>query len=228
MRVRRRALWFAVLPVATLLLAGCTSSPVGVIAAPPQPASATVEPTHPAPTPTTPPPTQDVSTATPLHLKCKALVPTAVVTGLTAGLKRDRGWVPAAGTQAAHLAALRGTVCRWRDATTGSVLEVAVAKPSASDATALKNDLVERSNSVPTYGQEAYFQVVDHIGEVDAFRGRTWIVARSNEFFEPGDATAVMQAVNALFGGGATPAPTASATPGVTAVPTPTPTPTAG
>ena len=218
----------AVLSLAVLLLTGCTSSPVGATPTPTASTTVTATPTPSVATPTTPPPTQNVSTATAVHLKCRALVPAAVVQSVAAGLQLDRGWRPDPGTPAARLADLSGTTCRWRDPTTGSVLEVAVAKPSKHDATALKNDLVERSSSVPTYGEEAYFQVVAHVGEVNAFRGRTWILARSNEFFEPGDATAVVQAVNTLLGGGPAPTPTGTATTGPTPPPGPAPAPTQG
>jgi hypothetical protein len=222
---------FVALPLIALLLAGCTSSPVGATAAPTRsPATPTALPTLPAKTPTTPPPTQNVSTATPVHLRCKALVHTALARTIAPGLALDTGWKPAPGTPAARLADLDGTVCRWRDIATGDSLEVAVAKPSRSDATDLKNDLVDRSNSVPTYGEEAYFQVVDHIGEVNAFHGRTWVLARSNRFYEPGDATSVVNSVNTLLGGGRTPSPTATATPGATpgTIPATTPAPTTG
>jgi hypothetical protein len=228
MRVRHG---LVALPLLALLLAGCTSSPVGATAAPtPSRATPTTLPTLPVKAPTTPPPTQDVSTATPVHLRCKALVHTALARTIASGLTLDAGWKPATGTPAARLADLNGTVCRWRDIATGDSLEVAVAKPSRTDATALKNDLVDRSNSVPTYGEEGYFQVVDHIGEVDAFRGRTWILARSNRFYEPGDATSIVQSVNTLLGGGPTASPTPTGTVAATAGATPlaTPTPTAG
>jgi hypothetical protein len=201
-----------------LLLVGCTSNPV---AAPPPTEPPSTAVTTPAPTPTTPPPTQDAADATPVSVACKKLVPADVAAMLDTDLTLVKGWVPDAGTASARLEDLNGTTCEWTNAV-GDSLEVAVAKPGAKDSLALKNDLVERSQSVPTYGGEAYFQVVDHVGQADVFRGRTWLFVRSNRFFEPGDASLVVDSALAGLGFGPkeTPAPTDSAT-----VPVPTETP---
>ena len=191
-------------------LAGCTSNPVAArptSSAPAAPAST------PVPTPTTPPPTQIAANAKPVSIKCRALVPTAVARALDPGFAVVKGWTPKAGSPSARLADLNGTTCSWTT-TAGDLLEVSVAKPSVADSTKLKNDLVVRSQSVPTYGGEAYFQVVDHVGQADVFRGRTWLFVRSNRFFEPGDASSIVaSALDALgYGPKATPTPTATST----------------
>lgn len=221
-RTRRVAPVLALATVTAALLAGCTSSPVAPAKAA---ASSAPVPTSPAPvaTPTTPPPTQTAADATPVQKKCSKLVPKSVSQGLLPDLKVIKDWVPDAGTPTARLAALNGTACRWTDAA-GDVLEVAAAKPSNDDATALKNDLVERSQSVPTFGGEAYFQVVDHIGQADVFRGRTWLQVRSNLFYEPGDATPVVQSALKELGFAPKATPTPTATPGQTPPTTPPPT----
>jgi hypothetical protein len=211
----RRTAQIAAALLALGALAGCTSNPVAARPTSPPPS---VVPTSPAPvTPTTPPPTQVAADATPVSIKCHTLVPTSVVTQLDPAFTTVKGWTPAAGTPSARLAALNGTTCDWTT-TGGDVLEVSVAKPSAADATALKNDLVLRSQSVPTFGGEAYFQVVDHVGQADVFRGRTWVFLRSNKFFEPGDASAVVAAALKALGYGPKPTatPTATPTPGAT------------
>jgi len=209
--------------IASLLLlgalAGCTSNPVAE-ARPTRSAAATTAPPAPAETPTTPPPTQVAADATPVALKCKQLVPTDVLQALDPAFAVERGWVPGADDPMARLEALHGTTCRWTtDA--GDVLEVGAAKPSELDATALKDDLVLRSQSVPTYGGEAYFQVVDHIGQADVFRGRTWLFVRSNRFFEPGDASAIVAAALDGLGVGEKPTPTPTGPTGPSAAPTP-------
>lgn len=207
-----------VLPVLVLtggLLAACTSNPVGAVVTPSARPSSAPPSAVPAVTPTTPPPTQSASDATPVDLRCADLVPDDVASVLAPGLTRVKGWTPSPGTPAAQLADLKGTACAWSDPA-GDLLEVAVAEPSKRDATRLKNDLVRRSNSVPTYGGEAYFEVVDHVGRVDAFRGRTWISARSNRFFEPGDAAGVIESIDRAAG-------TAPAEPSTSPSPTPTP-----
>jgi hypothetical protein len=205
-------------------LAGCTSNPVAAV---PTTAAPTAAASTPVPTPTTPPPTQVAADATPVSIKCHTLVPTAVVRQLDAAFTSVKGWTPQPGTPSARLSDLNGTTCTWTT-TAGDLLEVSVAKPSVKDSTALKDDLVVRSQSVPTYGGEAYFQIVDHVGQADVFRGRSWLFVRSNRFFEPGDASAIVSAALEAMGYGskATPSPTASA--GATPIPTATATPAAG
>ena len=136
------------------------------------------------------------------------------------------------GSDAARIAALRGRTCRWIDTASNAAVEVSVAKPSKHDLLRLKDDLVERSNSVPTYGEEAYFQLVKKVGQVEAFHGRYWIAAASPLFFEPGDATDVVQAVgDALDGTPLQPTPSPGPTSGATTAPAgstpPAPTPSA-
>lgn len=209
------------LTVAAVLLTGCTSNPVGE-SAQARTAPATQSPA-PKPTPATPPPTQDAHDATPVEIACKKLTPAIVAHELNADMKLEKDWTPGGDSPASAIPGLHGTACLWKDAV-GDTLEVAVAKPSKTDALALKNDLVTRSNSVPTYGGEAYFQVVDHQGVVDAFRGRTWIVARSNLFYEPGDAADVVAAALAGLGlGPRVVSPSAAASAAVSASATPTP-----
>lgn len=210
---RPTALAAALAAGALLALAGCTSNPV---AAAPTSEPPTAPASTPVATPTTPAPTQVAADATPVSMKCHSLVPTAVVRELEPGLRSVKGWTPEAGTPSARLADLNGATCAWTSEA-GDVLEVSVAKPSAADSTALKNDLVERSQSVPTYGGEAYFQIVDHVGQADVFRGRTWLFVRSNRIFEPGDAAAVVDAALGALGY----APPATESP----APSPTPTP---
>ncbi|WP_375406614.1 hypothetical protein [uncultured Amnibacterium sp.] len=213
---RAAALVTAMLALGTLV--GCTSNPVAERASAAAPTAAA---STPVPTPTTPPPTQVAADATPVSIRCHALVPTAVARALDPGLRTVKGWTPAAGTPSARLSDLSGTTCDWTTSA-GDLLEVSVAKPSRADSTSLKNDLVVRSQSVPTFGGEAYFQIVDHVGQADVFRGRTWLLVRSNRFFEPGDAsTIVASALDALgYGPKTTPTPTATAAP----VPSGTPT----
>ncbi|WP_375390252.1 hypothetical protein [uncultured Amnibacterium sp.] len=204
---------------ALILLAGCTSNPVAAGT------RQSAAPTSVAPaTPTTPPPTQDAADAAPVSIRCRVLAPDAVVQALEPELQVVRGWTPAPGSASARLEALHGTTCEWTTAA-GDTLEVAVAKPGREDSVALKNDLVERSQSVPTYGGEAYFQVVDHVGQADVFRGRTWLFVRSNRFFEPGDATAIVSAALDALGlrSSATDAPAEGGAGAATPAPTETP-----
>lgn len=212
--------------LALTALAGCTSNPVAARPTSAAPTAAAKTST-PVPTPTTPPPTQVAADATPVTLPCKTLVPGAAVRALDPDLRSEPGWQPGPSTPSARLSALKGTTCRWTT-TAGDLLEVSVAKPSGKDATSLKNDLVLRSQSVPTFGGEAYFQIVDHVGQADVFRGRTWLFVRSNRFFEPGDASGIVATALKSLGYGPkptkTPSPSVRATPKATSTPTPSPT----
>ena len=181
-------------------LAGCTANPVAATVVPttkaaphPSPAisrsaSAAVDPLG-----------IDVAKAKTVHLDCSTLVPDSAVTAFDSKYTSEAGYLPKPGSSAASIVAAKGTACGWQDSSSGSTLQVAVARPSAADLLTLKNTLVDTSNSVPTYGEEAYFKVTDSVGEVDAFHGAYWILAISPDFFEPGDASEVIAAVgNAL------------------------------
>ncbi len=209
-RIARIAVIAAIVALATT---GCTSNPVASkFTVAPTP-SETVAPA-PSATVTTPPPTQNPHTASAVRIACSTLVPDSVMAQFLPNLTPVSDYVPADGSDIAKLAALDGSVCEWTGG--GHSVQVAVAKPSAKDLLALKDDLVERSNSVPTYGEEAYFQVVRNIGEADAFHGKYWIVTTSSEFYEPGDASVIVQAVGAALDGktkAAEPQPSDSATP---------------
>lgn len=205
------------------LLSACTSNPVGAVVTPsPRPAVTTPAPVA---RPTTPPPTQDAAAATAVRVRCAKLLPKDVAAQVAPDLAVQHGWTPPTGSPSARLQALGGTTCAWTDPA-GDTLELSVAEPSMKDAIALKDDLVERSNSVPTYGGEAYFDATDHMGEVDAFRHRTWILARSNRFFEPGDAIEVIGAADRALGFAHRTAADRTADPTVTPLPGATPTPT--
>jgi hypothetical protein len=178
-----------------LAVAGCTSSPVGekVTGAPTRAASAAAPTTHAV---STPPPTPKTNGATPVMADCATLVPASVLKGIAPGYAQIPDWKPPSDSPVAHLAALGGTVCAFKDAQTGHQLEVGVARPSPEDDLALKNDLVERSNSVPTYREEAYFQVTAGVGQVNDFHGPYWTVASSQDLYEPGDAAGLIASVD--------------------------------
>ena len=101
---------------------------------------------------------------------------------------------PAAGTVGAEAAAAGGMTCRWVHETSGIALDISVAELTPTASTARKNDLVQSSNSVPTYGVEGYFRVVGDAGEAQAFPDPYWVSIVSPTLFEPGDATPLMAA----------------------------------
>jgi hypothetical protein len=191
--------------LAAVALAGCTSSPIGARYAPPSTkAAAPVASAAPKPTATTtttaPPPTQDAAAATEVSIPCSTLVQASVVTGFRVGYAPVPDPVLKAGTDAARIHRLDGTVCEWKDASTGHIIRVAVARPGPTDLLALKNDLVNRSHSVPTYGVEGYFRPTKAGGISDAFPGPYWVHAASQDFYEPGDAIPFLAAARAAVG----------------------------
>jgi hypothetical protein len=191
--------------VAAAALAGCTSTPVGARYTAPatksavHAASSTPKPT-PAATTKAPPPTQDPSAATPVSIPCDTLVPASVLTAFRVGYAPVAHPVLTAGTDAARIQRLGGTVCEWRDASTGHIVRVAVARPGPTDQLALKNDLVNRSHSVPTYRVEGYFRPATAGGISDAFPGPYWVHASSQDFYEPGDGIPFVAAALAAVG----------------------------
>jgi hypothetical protein len=106
---------------------------------------------------------------------------------------------PKADTKAGQIAGMNGLTCQWVNNTSKETIDVAVAKLTDDELTALKNLAITESTPVPTYGAppiEGYFTVIGSEGEAQIFTGSYWIAVRSVAFFEPGDveqlATAAM------------------------------------
>jgi hypothetical protein len=108
-------------------------------------------------------------------------------------------WTPKPGTDAATAISEHGIACRWQNQTSGDTIDISVAHLDAASIEALKNDAVEKSTMVPTYGDEAYFSVSGGVGTAIVFQGTYWLVATSVEFAEPGDpADLITAALSAL------------------------------
>jgi len=189
---RSPALWLSVSVVlaASVLLAGCTTpeqAPTGT-AAPSE--SPTPEPSAgPSETPSAP-------VATPVDIPCDTLVSLQAMYDVNPNFSLLGAWDAAAGTPAAEALAADGVICRWRNDTSGDDIDISVA---ALDAAALEekaNAADASSTMVPTYGpDEAYFGVIDGVGEAVVFHGTYWVVVRSVVFYEPGDAEPIVAAV---------------------------------
>lgn len=178
---------------AALLAAGLLTGCVPTTGPEPEPsnstpgASATASP---SPTPSASP-TEEII---PFSIDCAVLIPGDVMYGFDPNFALVGPVDASAGTVAAEAAAAGGMTCRWVHETSGIALDVSVAQLSPAAATARKNALVQSSNSVPTYGVEAYFQVVGDTGEAQAFPDPYWVSIVSPALFEPGDATPLMAA----------------------------------
>lgn len=176
--------------LALVALSGCV--PSDEEPKPTASATATATPTAtPTPTPT---PTPTVGTDTPLTIGCDALITGQNMYDFNPNYAVKPDYSPAAGSPAAEAVARGGIACAWVNLTSGDVVEVAAAQPAPEKLTALANDLVMSSNSVPTFGVEGYFISANGVGSADAFTGPYWITAAAASFLEPGDAEPLMRA----------------------------------
>ena len=52
---------------------------------------------------------------------------------------------------------------------------------------------------VPTYGEEAYFEVENGVGTAIVFQGEYWLVIASESFAEPGEPTEIIDSALAAL-----------------------------
>ena len=164
-------------------------------------ASATPKPTEtPEPTETQTP----VTVGTPVTIDCNTLVSPDAIYAFNPNFGLSDSYKPAAGSEPATIVEAKGLACQWVNQTSGEIVQVAVANLPADKITALKNNYVMNSNSVPTYGVEGYFEAPaaeGGVGTAEAFSGTFWISASSDAFYEPGDAQPIIEAALAGIGG---------------------------
>ncbi|MBX3194509.1 MAG: hypothetical protein KF727_05330 [Microbacteriaceae bacterium] len=193
MSVLSRAVLTAAPLLALALLAGCTPVDDGTGSGP------TDQPTAPPTTEPTGEPT-DQPVGTPVDIACDQLVTPDAMYQFNPNFGSIDDFAPEPGTAAASALTYDGVACRWQNETTGQSIDVSVAQLDEDTLTALKNAAYAESEMVPTYGEEAYFGVADGVGTAEVFQGPYWIVAASPAFFEPGDATEIVQAAIAALG----------------------------
>jgi hypothetical protein len=175
--------------IALLLLAGCTPEN-----------GATPDPSTTAPATGTPTPGPSVEpVGTPVDATCDQLVSAETLYIYNPNFGSIDDFTPEDGTPAASALAYQGVACRWQNQTSGEQIDVSVAQLDDDSLTALKNAAFEDSEMVPTYGEEAYFSVEDGVGIAQVFVGPYWVVAESPVFFEPGDATELVDSVLAAL-----------------------------
>ena len=192
-RLIRRAGLVGVVAV-TVALAGCTSNPVA-----PAPADS-ASPSAPAETPAAPIPSATPTTPAgiPVSIPCDALVTPDQLYAFNANYGVNPQYVVEPGSAAAQIIALQGISCSWLNQTSNETIEAALAHLEPADIEARKNQLVLSSHVVPTYNDvadEGYFTTDGTIGRADVFVGDYWLMLRSSEFFEPGDAIALVDPV---------------------------------
>ncbi len=177
----------AIAALAIALLAGCTpeAGPVG----PGEPTASGDPSVDPTAEPT------DQPVGVPVGATCDELVPADTVYLYNPNFTSVDDFTPEDGTAAASALTYQGVACRWQNDTSGDTIDVSVAQLDDDTLTALKNAAFADSEMVPTYGEEAYFVVDSGVGAAQVFQGSFWIVAESPVFFEPGDATEIIQSV---------------------------------
>jgi hypothetical protein len=200
--VAKRALAAAAAVLGMLSLAACTSNPVQPVTRPTAAPTATTAPVsspvaspEPAPTPTPTGPT-----TVPVTQSCDQLVSLEAMYGFNPNYSANPDYTPAPGSDAALIASYQGVACGWINNSSGATIEIAVAHLGPADIEKLKNALVLTTSPVPTYGGVDYFEHKDDLGTANVFSGDYWILARSVEFFEPGDAAPLVAAVKSALG----------------------------
>ena len=182
---------FAIAVLAVALLSGCTPETPVV----PSPSASDTPSTEPTVEPT------DQPVGVPVGATCDELVPADTLYVYNPNFGRINDFTPEDGSAAASALTYQGVACRWQNQTSGDTIDVSVAQLDEDTLTALKNAAFEDSEMVPTYGEEAYFIVDSGIGTAQVFQGPFWIVAESAVFFEPGDASEIVQSVLTALGG---------------------------
>jgi hypothetical protein len=183
----KRSLSVALLAVGTAaLLTACSPGDAEPTPSPTTSASPTASPTA-EPTETAAP----EETAPPFAIGCDALLTLEQLYEFNPNYSVDPGYTPSAAT-ITQVVEHGGTACGYVNQTSGDVVAVAVATPTASQLETLGNSAASTSTAVPTYGTppdvEGYFTQSGNEGEAQIFTGPYWIVLNSPALFEPGDA----------------------------------------
>ncbi|TAL44233.1 MAG: hypothetical protein EPN91_04810 [Salinibacterium sp.] len=180
-----RSLALVLLFASAATLTGCTAAPT------PEP---TVTGAPPVSTTTATPSPSASADGIPVTITCDELVSPQTMYDYNPNFGLVDNYVPAAGSKAAEIVALKGLACRWVNQSSNETIDVSVANLPHDHLESLANALVESSNAVPTYGVEGYFETNGPIGEANAFSDPFWIVASSTTFSEPGDAQPIVEA----------------------------------
>jgi len=197
---------FVSLALAAVVATGVTACAAETEATPSQTSSTPTAPPTTATATPTPEPTKTqapITVGSPVTIDCNTLITPDAIYAFNPNYGLSESYTPAAGTEAATIVAAKGLACQWVNQTSGELVQVAVANLPSDKLTALKNNFVMNSNSVPTYGVEGYFTAPVALGEMgvaEAFSGAFWISASSNAFDEPGTAQPIIEAALAGIG----------------------------
>lgn len=152
------------------------------------------EETTPTTLPTAPvtPTTIPTEGADPLGIPCDELVDPNAVYEFDPNFALIGSYNPSAGSAADEALAAGGVACQWVRESGGGTIDLAVARLSDAEIVEKKNAAFSSSQMVPTYGEEAYFEVDGGVGTAIVFQGPFWLVVSSPAFAEPGEPTAII------------------------------------
>ena len=186
---------FAAVLAASLLLVltGC----VDAADAPAQPTPSPTPTVSPTATPT--PSSGPAREGEPLVIRCAELVDPDVVYAFDPNYALLDGWTPAAGSVGAEALAADGVACHWVRESGMGTIDVSAARLGAAAILDKKNAAFAESQMVPTYGDEAYFEVENGVGTAIVFQGQDWLVVSADAFAEPGEATEIVEAALAAL-----------------------------
>ena len=140
------------------------------------------------------PSSTSLGNGTPFSIPCGTLITEKALESFSPGYSPDLAQKSPSNALEKAVVTWNGKLCVWKNTNTGTTLRIAVAKPPASQITALKDAAITIARPVPTYGNpplEGYFRPGAQ-GQVQIFTGPYWIVAQSGDFLEPGDAQTLM------------------------------------
>ena len=191
---RRLVVPLAISALALAALSGCVpdASPT------PSGSASTGSPSASASATPTPSPTAS-AVSIPITIGCNTLISPDDIYAFNPNFGVINSWTPKAGSAAATAKSEQGIACRWSNQTSGDTIDISVAHLDSASIESLKNQAVDQSTMVPTYGDEAYFSVTGGVGTAIVFQGEYWLVATSVDFLEPGDpADLITTALSAL------------------------------
>jgi hypothetical protein len=176
-------------------LAGCVEQE----AAPHLPTESGAPSEAPTSAPTTTPTDDPGGEAGPVDISCDDLVDPQAVYDFDPNYGLLDSWTPTGGSAAAEAVAADGIACRWVRESGGGTIDLSVARLDQEDIDAKKNAAFAESQMVPTYGDEAYFEVEGDVGTAIVFQGPYWLVISSVSFAEPGEPTPIIESALAAL-----------------------------
>ncbi|MBI5160974.1 MAG: hypothetical protein HY996_06135 [Micrococcales bacterium] len=171
-----------------LVLAGCVpdaGAPAGT-PTPSRPSAAASGSAAPDPSPSA---TTDPRSSIPVDIACSTLVSNDTVYQYGPIYSAKSPFTPPEASAAAQARADRGTTCEWINTSSGTTIDVSVARYRVATLGEQKAASAAGATTVSQWGGDAgFFRAQDGTGVATAFVGDYWIVASSVEFGAAADA----------------------------------------